>query len=694
MEPLGDRIVPVADVTVSAFSGSAIEGGYILWEVIRSDTVGDLTVNLSTGGTATSGTDYVAIPSTIVIPDGSTSALYITEAIDDSASELTESLTISVAPGTGYNVGTPTTATVLILDNDAQIVSVAAVNDAVEDGTAGKLRFTRTGALTSSLTANYSVGGTATSGTDFTALSGTVTFAAGASTADVTVTALHDGVIDDDETVSVTVTSGTGYTVGSPSSDSITIVDTEFLPLASDAWRIVSVNKSLNIAVLDLAVDTNGDELTATAVTDGLNGTVVINLDGTVTYTPDTDFVGDDTFTYTVEDAFGNESTGTIFVSVAAPSAPPIVAWTPTNTAVTVEVLELAFDPDGDTLTTTAVTQGANGTVVINLDGTVTYTPNTSFTGDDSFTYTVEDPDGNEATHTITVTVGPIDPIALDTTATTAANTTVGITVLDFSYQPAGGSLTTTAVTQGAHGTVVINLDGTVTYTPDTGYTGTDSFTYTVTDGGSNTATGTVTVTVGAPTPTAGDAIIADLGDIEDLVAGYTTGSADDIADAVGNIVQDIDDYLDDVTALISVNSVGTLGAAKDYAAYQPAVWKGLMEALHPAYMVSLDTEALLWNILQTLTTKLNGLLDELKATTLPVVGDALLLEIETLRSIHGALEKSWEKVTLQIRTKEYRNAATAWAVGFVGLPEPHKNAFMPPYPPSRNRADITYKLF
>lgn len=304
-------------------------------------------------------------------------------------------------------------------------VTVAALGDAVEGGTDGVFRFTLSATAPGSITVNYSVGGTATSGTDYTALSGTVTVPSGHLTADVTVAALHDGVIDTGETVTVTVTSGTGYSVGVSNTDSLEIIDTDMTPAAFDDWVTTSVNEPVDVEVLDLATDLDGDTLGVTAVTQGSNGTVVINLDGSVTYTPDTDFVGDDSFTYTVEDPFANDSTATITVTVTEPLAPPTSLWTAKNTAVNVDAAEMAFDPDGDTLEVTAVTQGSDGTVAIETDGTITYTPNTNFTGDDSFTYTVEDPDGNEATHTITVMVGPTDPVALDDEAATAVNTGV-----------------------------------------------------------------------------------------------------------------------------------------------------------------------------------------------------------------------------------------------------------------------------
>ena len=255
---------------------------------------------------------------------------------------------------------------------------------------------------------------------------------------------------------------------------------------------------------MDLASDLDGDTLSLTGVTDGDHGTATINLDGTVTYTPDTDYVGDDSFTYTIEDGFGNTSTGTVSVSVMAPIAAPASVWTAQNASINIAAADLAFDPDGDAVSVTAVTQGAQGTVAIELDGTVTYTPDTSYTGGDSFTYTVEDADGNQATQTIVVTVGETEPIAPDSPTTTTMNTAKDVTITDIAADPDGDTLTVTAVTQGSHGTVVNNNDGTVTYTPNTSFTGTDTFTYTITDLHSHTATGTITVTVGTPTPHSG----------------------------------------------------------------------------------------------------------------------------------------------------------------------------------------------
>jgi len=98
----------------------------------------------------------------------------------------------------------------------------------------------------------------------------------------------------------------------------------------------------------------------------------------------------------------------------------------------------------------------------------------------------------------MTETLPNVAPVAQDDTLVTDAGVAGTVAVLANDSDADGGTLAVTAVTQGANGTVVINADGTVTYTPNAGFAGTDSFTYEVSDGQGGTATGTVTVTVNA----------------------------------------------------------------------------------------------------------------------------------------------------------------------------------------------------
>ncbi|OQB13857.1 MAG: Serine-aspartate repeat-containing protein D precursor [Firmicutes bacterium ADurb.Bin193] len=196
-------------------------------------------------------------------------------------------------------------------------------------------------------------------------------------------------------------------------------------------------------------------------------------------------------------------------------SHPPIAVddskTTEKNTPVDIPVLANDSDPDGDTITVTEVTQGSNGSVTINADGTVKYTPDNDFVGVDTFTYTITDGNGGEDTATVTVTITDIPnnpPTAVDDSKTTEKNTPVDISVLVNDSDPDGDTITVTEVTQGSNGSVTINADGTVKYTPDNDFVGVDTFTYTITDGNGGEDTATVTVTITEP----------DIPDIDDCV--------------------------------------------------------------------------------------------------------------------------------------------------------------------------------
>jgi CSLREA domain-containing protein len=289
---------------------------------------------------------------------------------------------------------------------------------------------------------------------------------------------VSDGVLSDTATVTVTVT---------PVND---------LPVAADDSASTAEDAAVAVDVLTNDSDVDGDPLTVESVTQGSHGLVA--TDGaTVTYTPDVDWHGTDTFSYTVTDGTATDI-GTVTVTVTPVNDPPAVVddaiTTVEDTPVTLSVLGNDADVDGDPLTVDAVTQGSHGSVA--TDGvTVTYTPDPDWNGTDTFSYTVTDGTATD-TATVTVAVGPVNdpPVAVDDAASTAEDAAVGVDVLANDSDVDGDSLTVESVTQGAHGSVT--TDGaTVTYTPDPDWSGTDTFSYTVTDG-TATDIGTVTVTV------------------------------------------------------------------------------------------------------------------------------------------------------------------------------------------------------
>ena len=315
-----------------------------------------------------------------------------------------------------------------------------------------------------------------------------------------------------------------------------------------------------------------GETLTVTAVTQGGNGSVTFTATG-VSYTPNANFFGADSFTYTISDGNGGSDTATVNVTVTNVNDDPVAnddtAPMPMKTGPR-SINVLANDNDGpdvgETLTVDSVdTTGTLGTVTNN--GTdVTYDPNGAFeslavgeTATDTFTYTVSDGNGGSDTATVTVTItGQNDnPVAVDDSADANEDgPAVAIDVLanDTDVDATDVLVVDSVDTTGTLGTVTNN--GTdVTYDPNgafeslaVGETATDTFTYTVSDGngGSDTATVTVTIT----------------GQNDDPVAVDDSADAneDGPAVAIDVLANDTDVDATDVLVVDSVDTTGTLG--------------------------------------------------------------------------------------------------------------------------------------
>jgi len=178
----------------------------------------------------------------------------------------------------------------------------------------------------------------------------------------------------------------------------------------------------------------------------------------------------------------------------AAPVAANDTALTQMDTPVTVDVLANDSDADSDALSITSYAQGANGTVAAAAGG-LTYTPNAGFFGTDSFTYTIADPKGAAATATVTVTVNKA-PVAAPDPAQTEVGVAITVAVLTNDHDDDGDALAVILVGAAANGSVTLNSGGTVTYTPNAGFTGQDQFLYTISDGKGGTSSAEVLVTV------------------------------------------------------------------------------------------------------------------------------------------------------------------------------------------------------
>jgi len=195
-----------------------------------------------------------------------------------------------------------------------------------------------------------------------------------------------------------------------------------------------------------------------------------------------------------------------VFAGNTAPIARDDNATTNKNTVVVIDVMANDEDPDGGNISLTKITvQASHGTAEIK-NGKVEYTPENGYTGSDSFEYEIKDDDGgwfdsdktDTATVTITINDVPnIAPNAVDDSADTKENNAVTINVLANDTDDNGDTLSVTSTSNGpSHGSVTVNSDNTITYTPDSGYYGSDSFDYTISDGNGGEDTATVTVNV------------------------------------------------------------------------------------------------------------------------------------------------------------------------------------------------------
>jgi Ca2+-binding RTX toxin-like protein len=266
--------------------------------------------------------------------------------------------------------------------------------------------------------------------------------------------------------------------------------------------------------------DIDGDVLSilTTPVTDVQNGTLDLNTDGSFIYTPDADFNGTDRFVYTLDDGNGGIDTASVRITVTAVNDAPIAA---VDAFIGDEDVEITgnllgdngagvdADADGDNLSvsTTLVIGPANGTALVKPNGDFVYTPDANFNGSDSFEYTLEDGNGGTDTATVTLTIASVNdaPVALNDLFRVDEDGAVSGNVLaDNGVRPDhdvdGGVLTvsTKPVQDVANGVLVLNSDGTFTYTPTENFSGVDRFVYSLKDGQGGTDTASVRITVGA----------------------------------------------------------------------------------------------------------------------------------------------------------------------------------------------------
>ncbi len=286
---------------------------------------------------------------------------------------------------------------------------------------------------------------------------------------------------------------------------SITVSDSDdpanHIPTASDIRVATDMDTAVSITLT--GSDADGDTLTYTVSSDPQSGT----LSGTapnLTYTPNTEFTGNDTFTYTVSDGKAESNTATVSIVVSEGDNPDNTVPAATNISITTtedtaaSIILSGTDADGDTLSFN-IESNPQGGVLEGSAPNLTYTPNSGFTGDDSFTYTVSDGQSTSLSATVSITVSDDDdpvnsiPVAANISVYTKIDTDVVILLTGSDAD--GDALTYTVATDPQNG-VITGTAPNLTYTPNPGFAGSDSFTYTVSDGTAESEVATVDISV------------------------------------------------------------------------------------------------------------------------------------------------------------------------------------------------------
>jgi len=326
----------------------------------------------------------------------------------------------------------------------------------------------------------------------------------------------------------------------------------------------VSTDEDTNKAITLTGSDPDGNALTYSLVTAPGNG-MLSGLPPSVTYAPNSNFHGSDSFTFKVYDGTVYSSAATVSITVNSVNDVPVISGQSVSTAED-SALGVTFsgtDADNNSLTWSIVTNPTNGSVTGGTGASRIYTPNTNFNGADSFTFKANDgiADSNVATISINVTAVNDSPTASSQSVSVVEDVAKSISLV--ASDPEGSALTWTIISSPSNGSLAVNPAAPAySYTPNANFNGSDVFTFKVNDGSSDSNTATVTLLVGAvnDAPVAANQSVATQ---EDTAVGVTLVATDVDADSLSYAV---------VTPPAQGTLTGT-GSARTYT--PPLNWSG-----------------------------------------------------------------------------------------------------------------------
>jgi len=309
-----------------------------------------------------------------------------------------------------------------------------------------------------------------------------------------------------------------GATVNFPTNLPTAAITVTVIPAAGDASYTIAAGQVLSVAGAGVLTGASQSGLSALVVSTTTHGTLTLSRDGTFRYVPAASFSGVDSFTFKTETSAGESSTPATVTIHVTPVAVAVGAYyLPVSGTLSVAAPGVLAGDTGSGLKAKLVSGASGGSLSLNADGSFTYTPTPSFTGSDSFSFEAVDSSGQlSGVETVTIEIGVRPPSVVAGSFPGAVGNTelqvggsrgsapevydAGASALNGDSDPNGGTLSTTpatiATTEG--GTVHMAADGTFTYQPPTGFSGSsDTFIYQVNTSEATSALATATIYFG-----------------------------------------------------------------------------------------------------------------------------------------------------------------------------------------------------
>ncbi len=547
--------------------------------VITLSNPSDFTVEVdvqSVEGSANSGTDYITFNSqTITFEPGETSKNIEVEVNGDLVVESDETFTIELSNSVNATIA-DNSGTGTIEDDDIASIGIVADIDGEEGTSNGQITIFSDRIFEEDVTIEYELGGTAVVGEDFEDFGSSVILPKNAITVSIPITILEDNIVEETETIVITLlsTNNSKANIGSSSADELAIIDNDSNPIITAASFSIAENTSNGTSVGTLtASDDSGTSFSGWEIIGGNSdqdsdnelpfsinastGEILVNDSDDL----DRESISEFDLEVIVSDGDNESSSAVISISISdVNDVNPIItagqSFTIAENQASASSLGFLLATDGDITETTFTDweiingndlnifslSGSTGELFISSNVNLDFENNTSHTLEIS----VQDGENTSETETVLITVTNVNdnnPIAIGESYTLNEDEDLTISspgLLENDSDFDGDDLEAVLVTTVSNGTLNLNADGSFYYLPNPDFNGTDSFVYTANDGGNNSEETTVEITVSpindSPTITS----IADITASENQVVGPINFTLSDVDHAASELIVEI----------------------------------------------------------------------------------------------------------------------------------------------------------